>query len=54
MTSYFMGKDLFMDVLESEKERLGDAFDMKHFNDVILNAGAVPMDMLPALLASAS
>jgi hypothetical protein len=54
MTSYFMGKDLFMDVLELEKERLGDAFDMKHFNDVILNAGAVPMDMLPSLLAGVS
>lgn len=53
MTSYFMGKDMFMDVLEAEQARLGDAFDVLTFNDIILNAGAVHMDMLPPLLASA-
>jgi uncharacterized protein (DUF885 family) len=53
MTSYFMGKDMFMDVLEAEKARLGDDFDVLTFNDVILKAGAVHIDMLPALLASA-
>ena len=52
MTSYFMGKDMFMDVLNTEMERLGEAFDVLTFNDVILKAGAVPMDMLPILLAS--
>jgi len=52
MTSYFMGKDMFMEVLDAEMERLGDEFEVRVFTDVILNAGAVPMDMLPALLAS--
>ena len=52
MTSYFMGKDMFMEVLDAERERLGDEFEVRAFTDVILNAGAVPMDMLPALLAS--
>ena len=52
MTSYFMGKDMFMDVLAEERERLGDAFDVGRFSDVILNAGAVPMDMIPELLAA--
>ena len=52
MTSYFMGKDMFMEVLDAEMERLGDGFEMGVFDDVILDAGAVPMDMLPELLAS--
>jgi len=52
MTSYFMGKDMFMEVLDAEMERLGDGFEMGVFDDVILNAGAVPIDMLPELLAS--
>ena len=52
MTSYFKGKDMFMEVLEEERERLGDGFDVGRFSDVILNAGAVPMDMLPELLAA--
>jgi len=53
MTSYFMGKDMFMEVLDGEMDRLGDGFVLRTFNDVILNAGAVPMDMLPPLLAAA-
>jgi uncharacterized protein (DUF885 family) len=34
-------------------QRLGDGFEVRAFSDVILNAGAVPMDMLPKLLALA-
>jgi len=52
MTSYFMGKDMFVEVLEAEQQRLGDEFQVRRFSDVILNAGAVPMDMLPELLAA--
>jgi uncharacterized protein (DUF885 family) len=48
-----MGKDMFMEVLETEMERLGDEFDVQAFSDTILNAGAVHMDMLPSLFASA-
>lgn len=51
MTSYFMGKEMFMDVLEAERARLGEDFDLTRFNDVILRAGAVPLDMIPELLA---
>jgi len=54
MTSYFMGKDMFNEVLENEMARLGDRFDVRAFTDVILNAGAVPIDMIPSLLASAN
>jgi uncharacterized protein (DUF885 family) len=52
MTSYFMGKDMFMEVLEGEMDRLGPDFEVQAFADTILNAGAVPMDMLPELLAA--
>mgnify|MGYP006290848741 FL=1 len=51
MTSYFMGKEMFRDVLEAEKARLGEDFQLRRFNDVILRAGAVPLDMIPELLA---
>ena len=54
MTSYFMGKDMFNEVLENEMARLGHRFDVRAFTDVILNAGAVPIDMIPSLLASAT
>jgi uncharacterized protein (DUF885 family) len=54
MTSYFMGKEMFKDVLEVEKARLGDDFELRHFNDVVLEAGAVPMDMIPELLAAST
>jgi len=50
MTSYFMGKEMFMDVLEEERARLGEGFDLRTFNDIILEAGAVPIDMIPDLL----
>jgi uncharacterized protein (DUF885 family) len=52
MTSYFVGKDMFAEILEAERERLGDDFQVKAFTDPILRAGAIPMDMIPELLAS--
>jgi hypothetical protein len=52
MTSYFVGKDMFTKVLEAERARLGDAFEVRAFTDPILRAGAIPMDMIPELLAS--
>jgi hypothetical protein len=51
MTSYFVGKDMFAEILEAERERLGDDFVVRDFTDPILRAGAIPMDMIPELLA---
>lgn len=50
MTSYFMGKDMFMEVLEGERARLGEEFEIRAFTDTILQAGAIPVDMVPELL----
>lgn len=52
MTSYFMGKDMFTRILEAERQRLGESFVVRAFTDTILHAGAVPIDMIPLLLAS--
>ena len=52
MTSYFVGKDMFAEILEAERARLGDDFVVMDFTDPILRAGAIPMDMIPELLAS--
>jgi hypothetical protein len=52
MTSYFMGADRLTGILEAEKERLGEGFDVRAFNDAILGAGPVPFDLIPEVLAS--
>jgi uncharacterized protein (DUF885 family) len=52
MTSYFMGNDSLSRILEAEKERLGQAFEVRAFNDAILHAGAIPFDMIPEVLVS--
>jgi hypothetical protein len=51
MTSYFIGGDRFQKILEAERARLGEAFDIKAFNDAILRAGPVPFDLIPEVLA---
>ncbi len=52
MTSYFLGADRFYRILEAEKARLGDAFDVRAFNDAILHAGPIPFDLIPEVLAA--
>lgn len=52
VTSYFLGADLLRRILEAEKERMGEAFDVRAFNDAILRAGPVPFDLIPEVLAS--
>jgi len=52
VTSYFLGADLLRRILEAEKERLGEGFDVRAFNDAILRAGPVPFDLIPEVLAS--
>jgi len=44
LTSYFLGAVEFTELLQSEKERLGEAFDLKFFMDTIMKAGAIPID----------
>jgi uncharacterized protein (DUF885 family) len=51
MTSYFMGADRFTRILEAERERLGEGFEIRAFNDAILQAGPIPFDMIPEVLA---
>jgi uncharacterized protein (DUF885 family) len=50
ITSYFLGFHQFSDLLNQEKERLGDRFSMLRFCDAVLKAGAVPIGHLPALI----
>lgn len=44
LTSYFLGGSQFTKLLRSEKERLGDKFNLKFFMDTIMKAGPIPID----------
>ncbi len=44
LTSYFLGAAEFTEVLEFEKERLGTDFNLKLFMDIVMKAGAIPID----------
>ena len=44
LTSYFLGGSQFTKLWHSEKERLGDKFDLKLFMDTIMKAGPIPID----------
>ena len=50
LTSYFLGYTAFAEAYRSEQRRLGKAFRIYDFSKKILEAGSVPVDMLPALL----
>lgn len=54
VTSYFLGADLLRRILEADKERLGEGFDVRAFNDAILRAGPVPFDLIPEVLVRSS
>jgi hypothetical protein len=44
LTSYFLGGSQFTSLLEAEKERLGDAFNLRIFMDTIMLSGPIPID----------
>ncbi|MGD1946711.1 MAG: DUF885 family protein [Croceivirga sp.] len=44
LTSYFLGGAAFTKLLQSEKQRLGDKFNLKLFMDSIIKAGPIPID----------
>ena len=44
LTSYYLGGAQFTQLLKTEKERLGDKFDLKFFMDTIMKAGPIPID----------
>jgi len=48
--SYYLGYSVLVKHYIAEKERLGDAFELRDFMDKILEAGTVPMYAIPAIL----
>ena len=49
---YSIGMYNMMELYETTKEQLGDKFDMKEYNKVILDAGEAPFDILNELVKS--
>jgi len=43
---YKIGQLKILELRERAKQQLGPHFDIRHFNDEILNAGSLPLDML--------
>ena len=54
LTSYFLGGKQFTELLESEKKRLGNAFDLKFFMDTIMQSGPIPIDEFYTIFANTS
>ncbi|RRQ48098.1 DUF885 family protein [Maribacter algicola] len=54
LTSYFLGGAQFTQLLKTEKERLGDNFDLKYFMDTIMKAGPIPIEEFYDILNNTS
>ncbi|EAR02821.1 putative secreted protein [Maribacter sp. HTCC2170] len=54
LTSYFLGGAKFTSLLQSEKERLGNSFDLQLFMDTIMISGPIPIDEFHELFAKIS
>ncbi|MDW3191035.1 MAG: DUF885 family protein [Cytophagales bacterium] len=51
LTSYFYGGAQFSELMKSEKERLGDQFDLTLFMDTIMRTGPIPIDEFEGIFA---
>lgn len=51
LTSYFLGGAQFNELLQFEKARLGERFNLKLFMDTIMKAGPIPIDEFYSLFA---
>jgi uncharacterized protein (DUF885 family) len=49
ITTYFLGTQKFISLLEAEKKRQGDKFSTIDFMDTILRAGPIPLDEFPKI-----
>ncbi len=50
LPSYFLGYRVFDEAWRRERDRLGDAFSAKAFNQTVLASGGVPLDLLDDVL----
>jgi uncharacterized protein (DUF885 family) len=53
ITTYFLGNRELLQLLESEKARQGESFQVCAFMDTILRAGPIPLDEFPAVFKEA-
>ncbi len=51
--SYKVGERAILDVREETRSRLGPAFDMKGFHDLVLSGGNLPLDLLRRRMSAA-
>jgi len=45
-TAYFVGRNTILELRETARNALGDAFDIRGFHDAVLGSGPVPMTIL--------
>jgi Uncharacterized protein conserved in bacteria len=49
-TAYKVGMLKILELREKAKKSLGDKFDIRQFNEVVLSNGSVPLDVLEELV----
>ncbi len=52
LPSYFIGFRVFDDALRGERERLGERFSIKAFNNAVVDSGGIPMDTVGEYLGA--
>jgi uncharacterized protein (DUF885 family) len=51
LPSYFLGYRRFSELFRSLRQERGERFNVREFNDTVLQSGGVPLDLLPELLS---